>query len=278
LDNHTLETVQFIHQRDSGEPGSKVKSIEEPARTVTQTGGNQELVSADFMQVYHGNGSNVHSVDGVAPTIPCKDSVALVQPQQYIVRDFTQGGNLNDINTAAGTVMTNPKMNLVTPEAFVMKGQFGTGAEQSKSLNEPLGTVTASRHAYYLMNPQWGNANASSIDKPANTLIARMDKAPPYLIATAQGEMAIAIQEGDTEHMINIKEFMAMYGIIDIYMRMLFIDELKSIQGFPKDYVLLGNQAEQKKFLGNAVEVNQAKVILQASAHANFPHLKTQAA
>lgn len=305
LDNHTLETVQFIHQRNSGEPGSKVKSIEEPARTVTQTGGNQELVTSDFIvnyqhssnsnsleepsptitckdkyafvSAYHGNGSNVHSADGPAPTIPCKDSVALVQPQQFIARDFSGGGQLNDIESAAGAVLSTPKMNLVTPEAFLMKGMFGTGDSQSKSLEEPSPTLTASRHAYYLMNPQYSNVGGS-VENPAFTLIARMDKQPPYLIVAENGEVAIAIEEGDTEHMIKIKEFMAMYGIVDIYMRMLFIEELKSIQGFPKDYVLIGNQAEQKKFLGNAVEVNQAKVILQASAHANFPNLKEIAA
>ncbi len=50
-----------------------------------------------------------------------------------------------------------------------------------------------------------------------------------------------------------------MYSIIDIKMRMLMIEELKLIQGFPKDYVLIGTQAEQKKFLGNAVEVTIAR-------------------
>lgn len=39
---------------------------------------------------------------------------------------------------------------------------------------------------------------------------------------------------------------MAMYGIMDIKMRMLKIPELKRIMGFPEDYVLVGTQAEQK--------------------------------
>ena len=29
--------------------------------------------------------------------------------------------------------------------------------------------------------------------------------------------------------------------------------------GFPEDYVLIGTQADQKKFIGNAVEVTQAR-------------------
>ena len=59
---------------------------------------------------------------------------------------------------------------------------------------------------------------------------------------------------------------MADYGIIDIKMRMLKVDELKRIMGFPTDYVLVGTQTEQKKFIGNAVEVNMSRVLCEALA------------
>lgn len=52
---------------------------------------------------------------------------------------------------------------------------------------------------------------------------------------------------------------MALYRIVDIKMRMLKISELKLIMGFPEDYVLIGTQADQKKFIGNAVEVTIAR-------------------
>lgn len=38
----------------------------------------------------------------------------------------------------------------------------------------------------------------------------------------------------------------------------------KRIMGFPSDYTLIGTQAEQKKFIGNAVEVNMARVLCEA--------------
>lgn len=57
---------------------------------------------------------------------------------------------------------------------------------------------------------------------------------------------------------------MAMYQIIDIKMRMLKIPELKLIMGFPEDYVLIGTQADQKKFIGNAVEVTIARAWCEA--------------
>lgn len=63
-----------------------------------------------------------------------------------------------------------------------------------------------------------------------------------------------------------IKEFMAIYGIVDILMRMLKIPELKQIMGFPKDYVLIGTQADQKKFIGNAVEVTMARVLCEVTS------------
>jgi len=57
---------------------------------------------------------------------------------------------------------------------------------------------------------------------------------------------------------------MALYGIVDIKMRMLKIPELNKIMGFPEDYVLVGTQADQKKFIGNAVEVTIARAWCEA--------------
>ena len=59
---------------------------------------------------------------------------------------------------------------------------------------------------------------------------------------------------------------MAAHGIIDVKMRMLKVSELKLIMGFPKEYVLVGSQSEQKKFIGNAVEVNMSRVLCEALA------------
>lgn len=114
----------------------------------------------------------------------------------------------------------------------------------------------------YLMNPQF-NSPGGSINNPCFTLIARMDKRPPYLI-TAQEGVGIEIYENDSPMTVAIKEFMAMYGIVDICMRMLKVEELKQIMGFPKDYILIGTKSEQKKFIGNAVEVNMAKALCEA--------------
>lgn len=84
------------------------------------------------------------------------------------------------------------------------------------------------------------------------------DELPDFIIPTAEGYI-YCIYDTDTPMMVKIKEFMALYGIVEITMRMLKIPELKKIMGFPDDYVLVGTQAEQKKYIGNAVEVTIAR-------------------
>lgn len=131
-------------------------------------------------------------------------------------------------------------------------------ANVGSSIDEPSRVITANRKHHYLMNPQF-TSSGGSVDSPCFTLIARMDKMPPYLIATESGQIAIEIYESDSPMTVKIKEFMALYGIVDIKMRMLKIQELKLIMGFPEDYVLIGTQADQKKYIGNAVEVTIAR-------------------
>lgn len=181
-----------------------------------------------FVTAYYGNGFNT-SIDEPCPTVTTKDRMSLVTTQFL----DNQYGNSkpSGINVPSPTVVNNPKQSLVT--------------------------------THYLMNPQFA-CSGGSIDKPCFTLIARMDKMPPYLITTKQGDIGIAIYEDDSEWTRKIKEFMAAYGIVDICMRMLNIGELKRIMGFPTDYVLVGTQAEQKKYIGNAVEVNMSRVLCEA--------------
>lgn len=86
--------------------------------------------------------------------------------------------------------------------------------------------------------------------------------------------MRIEIYEDDLETMIKIKEFMAMYVISDIKMRMLKVSELKLIQGFPEDYKLYGNQSDRKKFMGNSVVPH----VVQASAEWQIREIMRMAA
>lgn len=277
-----MAKVRFLSKYYGGKEHNE--TIEEPAGTVCTKDHHA------FVSVHFGNGFNT-SVDAPAPTLTCKDRLGLVTSKfivnyrfnnngssieepaptictvgqlsvancKFLANEYSSGGQLSSIEQPNPAVMTTPKHNLVSVKPWVMNTNYGN---VGSSIDEPSQTITANRKWHYLMNPQFVS-KGGSIDKPCFTLIARMDKMPPYLVSTKEG-LAIEVYETDSPATIQIKEFMALYGIADIRMRMLRIPELKRIMGFPEDYTLIGTQAEQKKFIGNAVEVNMARVLCEA--------------
>jgi len=244
--------VNFISKQYGGHPMSKNQSIDQPAGAITT------IPHEAFVTAYYGNGFN-SDVNNPAPTVPTKDRLALVSTQFL---DMQYGnGTPSSINAPSPTVVNNPKQQLVTVKPWLMNTNFNN---IGSDIDQPSPVITANRKYHYIMNPQFASAGGS-IDKPCFTLIARMDKMPPYLISTEKG-IGIKVYGDDSPMTMKIKEFMAIYGIIDIKMRMLNIQELKRIMGFPEDYVLIGTVAEQKKFIGNAVEVNMSRVLCEALA------------
>ena len=234
--------VNFLSKQFSGDPGSKNQSIEKPAGTITCVDHHA------FVTAYFGNGYN-SSIDDPNPTVTTKERHALVsvdlnepmpdvpldkvtiQSSQFLDSQYGNGG-ASSIETASPTIVNNPKQSIVTAEHF-------------------------------LANPYSFKSNGGTLEKPCCTLIAHMDKAPLWLVTAEHGELGIAIFEDDSPMTRKIKEFMAIYGIIDVKMRMLNINELKRIMGFPENYILIGSQAQQKKYIGNAVEVNMSRVLCE---------------
>lgn len=285
-----IANVHFLAKHFSGHPESKVSSVDSVAGSIT-TIDHHSLVSSEFLSAYYGNGYN-HSVNEPAPTVTTKDRFSVVKPH-FIANSYSGGGQVSSIESPCPAVMTNPKQrvvackfidqqygqskpasienpcgaittkdkySLVSCEPWLMNTNFDN---VGTAIDSPAPTITANRKWHYLMNPQYFNSGGS-VDNPCFTLIARMDKMPPYLVATETGQLAIEVYETDSAPMRKIKEFMALYGVADIKMRMLKINELKRIMGFPEDYTLIGTQADQKKFIGNAVEVNMARVLCEA--------------
>lgn len=262
--------VHFLSKQFGGAPAGKNISIEGPAGTVTCRDHHA------FITAYYGGSFN-SSVDLSSPTATSKDRFGLVTCK-FLEMQYGNGTPAS-ADEPAPAVTTNPKHNLVSVKPWVMNTNF---SNVGSSIDEPSPTITANRKWHYLMNPQFV-CKGGNIDKPCFTLIARMDKMPPYLISikgaydtdcpvdklpdfihfTGQG-IVYEIYDTDSEIMKKIKEFMALYAIADIAMRMLNIPELKRIMGFPEEYTLIGTQAEQKKFIGNAVEVNMARVLCEA--------------
>lgn len=233
----------FIKRYNGGDPKEKVKSIENPIGTIS-TNGRHAIVSTNFLCSYYGQGS-AHSIENPIGTVTTKDRYALIFP---FIDEQYRTGTARSIESAIGTLTTVPKHNLV----------------QVKQ---------------YLLNPQF-QSKGSDIEKPCFTLIARMDKMPPYLISANsqfQASPFCEINENDSEVMIQIKQFMKEHFIYDIKMRMLLEEELLQIQGFPKTYVLHGTSAQRKKQIGNAVHTSVQKAITEANFQAITNHFKSVA-
>lgn len=214
-DRYAIVESEFISKYFSGKPEHKNISINGPAGAI-KTKDSQALVQVEFLAHYYGNGFAT-SLDVPCPTIRTKDGVTIVQPQ-YIMRDFQTTSNTS-IEEPARTLLPVPKQHLVSVQPFIVNQNFNNGPV---SIEDPSQTITANRKY-------------------------------PYLVNIDAGLVGIVMYEDDCEYTIKIKHFMALYGIMDIKMRMLMIPELLRIQGFPKHYKLFGNQGDQKKFIGNSV-------------------------
>lgn len=241
--------VSFLSKQYSGGDAGKNIGIDGPSGTVTTRDHHA------FITAYYGNGEN-SSLEKPAPTVTTKDCLAYVNAQ-FLDKQYGTGRPAA-LGKPAGALTTNPKLNLVTVKPWIMDTNFGN---DDSSVDEPSRVITANHKWQYLVNPQFASVGAS-IEKPCFTLIARMDKKPPCIV-TAEAGPAVAIYDDDSPMTVKIKEFMAIYGLRDICMRMLKISELKKIMGFPEDYILVGTQTEQKKYIGNAVEVNMSRCLCE---------------
>lgn len=249
----TEQLDAFITQGNGGrDPDSMNISLEGPARTLTAKGGNQSLVQvekAGFLSMYHGNGDNTFPLDQPAPTIAAADINAVVQAS-FLDKQYGSGPhNHQSIDEPAGAILKNDKHHLVQA-GFIDTTNF---KNTPSSIEEPSKVITANRKNHYLFNMQYKTGNMSSIEKPCRTILASSGKTPEHLIVTEKGELAIEIYKTDSDVVVRLKMFMALYGIVDIKMRMLRVDELLKIQGFPDTYKLAGTQEDQKKFIGNSV-------------------------
>lgn len=247
----------YLVKNYGGDPAHKVVSLDGPAPTVT-TIPHEMLVSADFMVQYNGRpDKSIFPTDEPCHTVTTRDRFGRVQVN-FIDNQFGQG-KPSSIDEPAGALTTVPKRNLVSA-SFLMPTNYGN---EPVSLEGPSPVLTANRKWHYLVNPQFNSAGGS-IDAPAFTLIAKMDKRPPSIVTVEGREMsdkslisAEFFKDETVPPETRILAFMEVYGIRDIYMRMLSIPELKNIQGLTKhggkDYVLMGPKDQQKKFIGNAV-------------------------
>lgn len=194
------------------------------------------------------------SVDDPCPTVAVQARLGIVKCS-FISKYF--GGAPESKNTSvecpAGAITT------IDHHAFIT-AYYGNG--HNHSLSEPSPTLTTKDRLAFV-DMQYGNGTPSGVDNPAPTVTTN-PKHQLVTVVTTDKTKKYDDCKDDFPAMEKIKQFMRLYGISDIKMRMLKIIELKRIMGFPEDYVLIGSQADQKKFISNAVEVNMARVLCEA--------------
>lgn len=229
-------------------------SIDEPSPVIAAQS-RLGIYSGVFLSGHYTTGDNVTSIESPCPTLSTKDRFQFIQPE------FIESRQNQSIENPAGTILTNDKHALVDTVPMIMRTSYGN---KPTSVDDPAPTLQASRrHHYLVFNKSYGG-HCHDTEDPCPVIIARQDKAPLFCLEMEIAPVMIPVYDTDSETMINIKKFMAAYGLADIRMRMLRVIELLRIQGFPPDYFLAGNQSDQKKFIGNSVVPLVVKVWTEA--------------
>lgn len=192
--------------------------------------------SSSFLSNYHGTGDNTKSIGLPAGAIVAADIHSVV----FIDHQFTGEKNHQSIFRPLWSQTTNPSASLI--QVFKSKA--------------------------FIFNSAWFGCNTSILN-PAPVIVASQDKAPLRLIKIESGQKFHQIYVTDSPIVVKIKEFMNIFGLSDITMRMLVVDELKLIQGFPSDYILHGTQTDQKKFIGNSVQPGVVKFWIEEMTRQN---------
>lgn len=141
---------------------------------------------------------------------------------------------------------------------FLSKQFSGHPSSKNLSAEGPAGTITCKDHHAVVTVRFIDRKYGHSVDHAAGSPFH------PQEGWAREVPLVWTVLETDSPMTVRIKQFMKLHGIRDIKMRMLRIPELKRIMGFPENYVLVGTQADQRKFIGNAVEVHMARALCEA--------------
>ena len=193
----------------------------------------------------------------------------LDNPNPYIVKDkravayLIQYHGETKRGDSRGQLLTEPIKTLDTSNRYGLVTAFLTKFYKTsvgQLLTNPLHTITASSGHFGLVSvfliKNYGNGGGQSMDSPLVTLTTKNRFGLVNAIITIEGQK---------------------YIISDIFLRMLKPEEMKIMQGFPKDYIIDRDylwqpypKSEQVARIGNSVVPIMAQKIVEA----NCPYLK----
>lgn len=260
--NHRAVATAFMAQMNGGFNTTHAKGADEPMTTITNTGSQQQLVTATLITNTTGHGPT--SLESPVPTLTTGQHHALVAANLVHLR-----GNCDarDVNDPLYTISAGGQHHgLVT--AF-MERQFGASVGQQ--LDEPAPTVTA------------GGGGKSSVvslrlspehEEGALRVAAFLISYYGTENVSGAGEPAPTITTKDRLALVTVMVKGTPYVIVDICLRMLKPSELYKAQGFPADYVITHGadgkpftKTQQVHMCGNSVSPPP----MAALARANDP-------
>lgn len=205
---------------------------------------------AEATQKRIANGIKKYIIDNPAPYI-VKDKRALAFMIQYHGEQKAGDSRGQTLTEPIKTIDTSNRYGLVT--AFLSKF-YKTGIGQG--CDEPVHTITTSPGHFGLVSAwlvkYYGTGCGQELSEPLATI-------------TTKDRFGLVSVAGTK------------YAISDIFLRMLKPEELKVMQGFPKDYIIDRDYhwkkypaSEQVKRIGNSVVPMMAKALVEA----NCPYLK----
>lgn len=234
------------------------------------------------------NGIKKYIIDNPHPYV-VKDEKALAFMIQYHGEQKTGESRGQVLTEPIKTIDTSNRYGLVT--AFLSKF-YKTGIGQG--CDESIHTITTSPGHFGLVSASlvkyYGNGkDGQALDKPLGTIVTkdRFALVSAFLVSYYGREDTIwpvdypvgTITTKDRYGLVGVlvdingEKFM----ITDIFLRMLKPEELKVMQGFPRDYIIDRDYkwrkyptAEQTKRIGNSV----VPIMAEALVKANCPYLK----
>lgn len=210
---------------------------------------NREKPLAEATQKRIANGIKKYIIDAESPYI-VRDGEALAYIIQY--HGETRAGDSRGqlLTEPIKTIDTSNRYGLVT--AFITK-YYKSGIGQG--CNEPLHTITTSPGHFGLVSAflikYYGSGIGQPLDRPLDTITTKDRFGLVNVILEIQGQK---------------------YIISDIFLRMLKPEELKVMQGFPKDYIIDRDYnwkkypvAKQVARIGNSVVPIMAQKLVEAN-------------
>jgi len=255
-----------------------VESLDDPLSSVTCSGAHHALVQPVPMVLGQQSGSAARPVDMPIPTVAGSAAISVVQP---MIMGHETGQMPRPVDQPIGTILAQGRKMLIEP--FITryhgdhKGQQD-GDSRNHDIKKPLPVVdTSNRYGIVepiiLPNEGFYRGNkARTVDDPLNTVTSRGAGAiVEPLIMEYYGNGGVKPVSEPVGTVTTKDRFALLQGSLvklDILFRMLKPDEVKQGQGFSREYIIKGNQAEQMKQIGNAVPPGTAAALAEAAMSA----------